>query len=153
MVVQMTFRKASLTDLERLIALYAAFFREDGIATPEYTIRTNLNKMLADERASIFVAEENGQLVGISAATLTFGIEFGWTAELEDLYIIPSQRGHGLAKGLMSIALSWASDQGASDVFLVITPEAQLEQNLTRFYERLGFKDSRRITMFRDPKC
>lgn len=147
----MTVRRASVLEIGSIVSLYAAFFREDGISTPEAAIRDNLGKMLEDSRACVFVAEENGALIGLSSGSLTFGVEFGCVAELEDLYVVPAARGRGWASKLASAVLDWAVTEGASDVVLVIASEAERDQALTRFYGKLGFRDSRRITMYRVP--
>lgn len=145
----MIIRRATSSDIEALSALYVAFFREDGIATPPQAIAENLSVMLGDPRACIFVADTGDGLAGMSAGSLTFGVEFGWSAELEDLYLSPDCRGMGWSHPLVAAVLDWAREQGARETVLVITPQAEQDQALTRFYEKLGFRDSRRITMYR----
>jgi aminoglycoside 6'-N-acetyltransferase I len=142
-------RRATRSDLDDLLPLYVAFFEEDSISTPEAVIKTNLHRMLEDPRACIFVAEEGAGIFGLSSSSLTFGVEFGWAAELEDLFVKPAMRRHGWAGRLTASVLDWAADQGASEAILVVTPEAEQDQNLTRYYQKLGFRDSRRITMYR----
>tara|TARA_R110000737_G_scaffold259093_1_gene267673 strand:+ start:332 stop:775 length:444 start_codon:yes stop_codon:yes gene_type:complete len=145
----MTIRPAHKADVRTLVGLYAAFFREDAIDTPVETIEANLALMMADPRARIFVAEDDGEIVGFSSGTLTFGVEFGRSAELEDLYVVPSKRGAGWARKLATSVFDWAIAEGANETFLVITPEAERDQSLTAFYSKLGFYSSQRITMIR----
>jgi GNAT superfamily N-acetyltransferase len=145
----MTIRLARESDVGTLVGLYASFFKEDVISTPLEAIEGNLRLMMSDHRAGIFVAEEEGRIIGFSSGSLTFGVEFGCSAELEDLYVIPSKRGAGWARKLAASVLDWAVGEGANEIFLVITPEAEEGQSLTTFYENLGFQDSRRITMIR----
>ncbi len=145
----MIIRPATPSDLPRLAALYGMFFLEDGIATAPETIEANLAHMIKDPRATIFVAQEAEEIEGFSAGSLTFGIEFGWAAELEDLFVIPARRGLGWARKLAAAVLEWAEANGAQETYLVITSQAQEEQGLTTFYERLGFENSGRITMFK----
>lgn len=145
----MIIRQATPADLPLLAPLYSAFFREDGIATVFKAIEENLAHMIDDPRAAIFLADQDGGIEGFSAGTLTFGVEFGWAVELEDLFVSPACRGRGLARKLAAAVVEWAEMQGAGETFLVITPQAQEDQNLTSFYERLGFQDSGRITMFK----
>lgn len=145
----MIIRPAKPADIAALSALYAAFFREDGIATPPQAIAENLSVMLGDPRAYIFVADTGDGLAGMSAGSLSFGVEFGWSAELEDLYVSPEFRGLGWSQPLVAAVLDWARDHGVRETVLVITPQAEQDQALTRFYEKLGFRDSRRITMYR----
>jgi GNAT superfamily N-acetyltransferase len=145
----MFIRSANTSDIDDLTILFREFFDEDGIDTPSETIAKNLIAMLADDRACFFVSESDGQIAGFSSGSLTCGVEFGCAAELEDLYVRPQYRGRGLAGPLVSAVLDWAADQGATETILVITPRAEADQQLTRFYEKFGFKDSCRITMYR----
>lgn len=145
----MTVRRAFPDDLDHLLPLYLAFFAEDGIMTPAAAVRTNLASMLAANRACLFLAEENGTAVGLASGSLTTGVEFGCTVELEDLYVVPQARGQGVAARLISAVVDWAESEGAAGVILVITPEAEQDQSLSRFYARMGFEPLPRITMYR----
>ncbi|ANT62871.1 hypothetical protein AYJ57_20510 (plasmid) [Salipiger sp. CCB-MM3] len=142
-------RPANADDIHDLAAIYRDFFLEDGITTEPEAIQTNLTLMLKDERACIFVCLVDEEIVGVSSGSITFGVEFGCAAELEDLYIKPEHRGRGWARKLATAVLEWAESQGATETILVITPEAEADQGLTTFYRKLGFEDSKRITMYR----
>lgn len=145
----MRIRKATQRDLETLVCLYTAFFKEDGITTSVPTIRANLSTMLDDPRAIIWVVEVDRVVVGLASSTLTTGVEFGTIAELEDLYVIPSARGQGLSRKLIYNVSEWAEGNGASLLHLVITPEAESNQMLTAYYEKLGFHQLPRLAMVR----
>ena len=62
-------------------------------------------------------------------------MEYGLSAELEDLYVTPPARGRGLARLLAHAVIDWARDQRATEIVLVITPQGEAEQGLTAFYE------------------
>ncbi|MEL6218586.1 MAG: GNAT family N-acetyltransferase [Pseudomonadota bacterium] len=139
-------RAATAADLPALVALYAAFFREDAVPVPA-ALQANLAAMLDDQDAMIALLGDPPH--GLVSATLTRGAEFGLSAEIEDLYVVPSARGTGLARRLMTHALDWCDRRGARAVSLVVTPEAEAEQELTAFYTRFGFIDSRRRLLIR----
>ncbi|MCA0851450.1 GNAT family N-acetyltransferase [Salipiger thiooxidans] len=141
-------RMAELSDLDALAPLFVAFFAEDGISTEPAAIRVNLDRMLQDDRACFYVAETEAGIVGMSSGSLIFGVEFGCAAEVEYLYVAPIFRGRGFTRMLMNRVLQWAGEQGASEIILVITAEAERTQGLTRFYESFGFGNSQRITMY-----
>lgn len=145
-------RRATATDADTLAALYSQFFAEDAIDVPPEAILRNLSAMLRDDRAAAWIAEEAGQVVGFSSATLTFGVEFGWASEIEDLYVLPEYRGKGLARNLFQAAVEWAERRGALEILLVITPEAETDQGLIAFYEKLGFHKSNRHVMYKSGK-
>lgn len=142
-------RRATPEDASALTRSYIDFYAEDAIDVPADAICRNLLAMLADDRAAIWVAEEAGAFIGFSSATLTLGAEFGWASEIEDLYIHPDHRGKGLARRLFQKAVDWAEENGATEILLVVTPEAEADQGLTAFYEKLGFAKSDRIVMYK----
>lgn len=144
-----TARTATQGDFSQLSPLYADFFREDHILKDRSAIEINLEIMLADSKAVIFVAEVDDEIIGFSSGSATFGVEFGWAVELEDLYVTPTHRGKGYASHLANSVADWARSIEATEILLVITPEAETEQGLTRFYSKLGYRDSRRVTMYK----
>ena len=142
-------RAAQEADADSLAALYAEFFAEDAIEADPAALAANIRQMIGDPRACLWVAEEAGTLVGLASASLTFGVEFGCAAEIEDLYVAPAARGRGHARRLFEAALAWSEAQGAAEILLVITPEAEAAQSLTALYGKFGFRDSRRILMYK----
>lgn len=141
-------RTATPGDLETLATLYAAFFAEDAIAVPP-ALRDNLAAMLADPDALVALAGPAEAPLGLVSATLTRGAEFGLSAELEDLYVVPAMRGRGLARRLIGHAVAWCEGRGARVLSLVVTPEAEADQGLVAFYARFGFADSGRRLLIR----
>ena len=141
-------REATEGDIEELAALYAEFFAEDAIDTADIDLDSNIRRMIRDSRARIWVAVHDGEIAGLASASLTYGVEFGSAAEIEDLYVTPEARGKGLARRLFETALAWSEAAGAAEILLVITPEAEAAQSLTKLYRRFGFRDSRRIVMY-----
>lgn len=144
-----TIRPAWPEDAPALEPLFRAFFAEDRIpVSPD--LAANLKAMLADDRAQIWVLEIGGEACGLASAALTRGVEFGLSAEIEDLYVAPAHRGGGHARALIETAIAWCEAQGAREIGLVIAPEAEAEQGLSRFYARFGFADSGRRVFYRD---
>ena len=100
--------------------------------------------LLAKGGTRIWVAEEAGELVGVSAAR-TVADE----VEILTLGVAPSWRRRGVGRSLMVAALSEAGLAGARQVFLEVR-----ESNLgaRAFYAALGFSESgRRRNYYRDP--
>lgn len=141
--------RAGLHDVQGLVPLYERFFAEDAIEVAHTDIADNLKQMLADKRAAVFIATTGGQVLGLASASLTCGVEFGWAAEIEDLFVLPEHRGQGLARQLIDAALRWADEWGARQIILIITPEAEEAQSLTALYAKFGFVRSDRILMYR----
>ena len=59
------------------------------------------------------------------------------TCELVKLYLAKEARGTGLGKQLMEISLSWAKENGYTQVYLESMPELAIAVSI---YEKVGFK-------------
>ncbi|MCA0962481.1 GNAT family N-acetyltransferase [Salipiger bermudensis] len=149
MTTTFSITRAALDDVPNLVPLYERFFAEDAITVARPEIEANLRQMLADDRAAVFVAMAGGEAVGLASGSLTCGVEFGWAAEMEDLFVVPESRGQGLARRLVEVTLAWADERGARQTLLVITPEAEEAQSLTALYAKFGFVRSDRVLMYR----
>ena len=83
--------------------------------------------------AALWVAVEDGTVVG-SAALRDLG---DGAVELKRMYLRPDQRGLGLGKRLLALALEWARDHGMSVVRLDTSERMVAAQ---RLYEAHGFE-------------
>lgn len=149
-MTKLAFREAHRSDIVQLIPLFCRFFDEEGMAVDPARLTENLGRMLEDDRAHIVLALEGTAIIGFVSITLTIGVEFGLAAEIEDLYVVPGYRGHGLSRQLMEQALAWCETEKASEVIVVITPTGHHDQGLAGFYTKFGFTDSKRLVMYRN---
>jgi len=144
-----TIRPATAQDRSLLVPMIQAFMAEEGIQVSASAIARNLDAMLDHASAMLWIVlSEDGETIGFMTATQTVGLEFGKSAELEDLYVIPSQRGKGLARRMVAAALNWAKAQGVRELILFVTPDGR-QQGLEAFYEKLGFEPVDRIMFAR----
>jgi [ribosomal protein S18]-alanine N-acetyltransferase len=99
---------------------------------------------LAQRGIRIWVAEQDGQIVGACAArTVTDEVE------VLNLAIAPSWRRRGIGRELMADALSSANQAGATHAFLEVRESNSEAQ---AFYLALGFIEiGRRRAYYRDP--
>jgi GNAT superfamily N-acetyltransferase len=137
-------RFATSADGDALVPLVTAFFIEEGIDAAEAMWRANLAAMIADPRTCFLVAERDGVPVGFASATYTNGIEFGRSAEIEDLFVLGPYRGLGIGRALFEAMLAWARDAGAAMAIVVLTPTGQSDGGLAAFYDAFGFTQSDR---------
>ena len=141
-------RRLSANDhLSGACDLLIRFFREEGFDTPDETIRHHTAIMAGLDNCGIFVAESSGQAVGVATISLEFGIEFGWGAEMGDLYILPEWRGRGLSRRLVLAIEDFLNVRGASFYQVTVTPYAQKAHDLKAFYDRLGFDSEGRLIL------
>ena len=144
-------RQARRVELPAVLGLATAFYIEDGFATPVSQLRENLLVLLASDDARVAVvcgADDN--IVGFAITTLSFGLEQGHVAELEDLYVHPAHRRTGIAGALIGDSVTWAQTQGCRVLELVIASHGDEGADLVSFYVRHGFSNEVRQLLSRD---
>ena len=144
-------RRAGPAEADEAFALLRRFFAEEGFATPPERLRERLAVLLADGSSAVFLARRGGAAVGVATVTTTFGLQFGRTAELEDLYVPPHVRGGGIGPALIDAAREWCRREGCAPLAVVVTPEGQAAHDLRGYYRRHGFRESGRTLLFADP--
>ncbi|HUR08464.1 MAG TPA: GNAT family N-acetyltransferase [Nonomuraea sp.] len=141
----MPIRTAAPEDLPALLALAVDFYREDGFATSEADLRTNLATLITSPTARVAVSKAaDDRVVAFAITTTTFGLESGLIAELEDLYVAPDARRHGEAQRLIEDSVRWSTDRGCGQLEIVIAPNGQDVSHLFDFYRKRGFRDEGR---------
>ena len=135
--------------LETAVTLLRRFFEEEGFATPAGEIRSNLTAMVGDDSCWAGLASIDGEPVGVVTVTTMLYAEWGRMGEVGDLYVIPRQRGHGVARALVDTALEWCRQRNCSAVSVVVTPEGDARHKLSALYESLNFRNTGRTIMTR----
>jgi GNAT superfamily N-acetyltransferase len=134
--------------LDEAEALLIRFFEEEGFETARSVIAGNLRTMAGLETCAIFLASDSDVSVGVATLSLEFGIEFGWSGEVGDLYVVPEWRGKGVSKALIAAAEEILRDKGAAGYQVTVMPHAA-KQGLAAFYEKLGFGSEGRVIYFK----
>ena len=140
-------RLGSTDDLAAAAELLIRFFREERFDTPDEVIRRNAASMSQLENCGLFIAENSGKAIGVATVSLEFGIEFGWSAEMGDLYVLPEWRGKGVSRLLVSAIENFLTERGATTYQITLTPYAQGAHDLKAFYDRLGFASEGRLIL------
>lgn len=134
-----TLRRATIADVDAIVAMGLQFqattsYAQHLRATPE-TLQALAIGLLGNDEAIIVLAEADGQIVGMIAATLyrqvmsqeLIGTEVCW-------WMNPEARGGRTALRLIRAAEQWAVDHGAV-VFQMMAPTAKVGA----FYEALKY--------------
>lgn len=137
-------------DLAAASVLLTRFFAEEGFATPPETIAANVARMAGLDVCGLFVADVDGEPAGVATVSLDFGVEYGWSAEMGDLYVDPACRGHGVARALVAAVETFLKGRSVRGYQVTLTAEAQGRHNLEGFYRTLGFTDEGRRLLWRD---
>ena len=131
-------RPAHPDDCERLLALMAQYYAEDGYAFVAEEARAALARFLGDGslgRMWVFVV--GGEIVGYAALTLGYSLEYrGRDAFVDELYLVPAHRGGGAGTRALVRIEDACRQLGVRALHL----EAERRKpRLLSFYERAGF--------------
>lgn len=131
-------REAGVDDAPQLAELLHAFNVEFDSPTPGVDVLTaRLRAHLPGDRLAAFIAGDPAIAFGL--VTFRPSVWFaGPTALLDELYVRPELRGHGIGGRLLDAALAHARAQG-SGTFEINVDEG--DHDTRRFYEARGFRN------------
>ena len=115
--------------------------------------RRDAHELLArGDKAAVFVAKSDGQLVGFAEATLRVDFVNGSSTSpvtfLEGLYVVPQRRRQGVARALCDALELWGARAGCSEY----ASDALLENEQGRIvHAALGFRETERVVYFLKP--
>ena len=127
--------------------LLRRYYAEEGLAVPPSRQRAGLDALLNDRRCVVLFAERegvDGAPVGIVTASWKTSVERLKVAEIGDLYVLPAERGAGVAAALVEAIADWARSQGCTAVFAAVGPDGELSHGVSGFFTRRGFSDEYR---------
>lgn len=146
----MTVRRLTAADnLDPAIELLQRFFREEAFETTGDAIARNTRYLATLDSCGLFVSEDQGIAVGVATVSMEFGIEFGWSAEMGDLYVIPEHRGKGVSRRLVVAVEGFLRAKGAFGYQVTVTPYAEEHHAMRKFYSKLGFEDEGRVLLYK----
>ena len=131
-------RPARLQDLEPMVELLRLLFTiEEDFGYDSVKQRQGLTLLLSDERASVLVAEQDGQVVGMCTGQMVISTaEGGLSVLVEDMVISPQHRGKGIGSLLMEALAEWAASRGATRMQLLADKN---NPPALAFYDRIGW--------------
>ncbi|WP_319482223.1 GNAT family N-acetyltransferase [uncultured Draconibacterium sp.] len=136
----MNIRKVKKSDNKHLADLIRAAFVEYN-APREGTVFSdpttdNLFELFLNEKSVLWVAENDGEILGCCGIYPTNGMPLG-CAELVKFYLLAKARGNGLGTKLMQQSIESAKELGYSEIYIETLPEFD---NAVGMYERAGFE-------------
>jgi GNAT superfamily N-acetyltransferase len=119
--------------------MYEWLFAAPGTRPPRWdpdTARRRLSEAISSPRATILVAEDNGDLIAFCTAYLELdSVRFGQRCWVEDFAVDPRQRSRGVGSALLKAVREWAHNAGATHLEL---DSGLARVDAHRFYEREG---------------
>lgn len=134
-------------DRARLAELARAFHVEDGHPLDAAGLAAVGEVCDGHPLARGWLIRVDGETVGYVVLTLGYGVQFGGVdGFLDDLYLVPAARGHGIGAAVMRLVEAEARRLGLKALHLVVAPGNRHAQ---RLYRRQGFQDSDWLFMSR----
>jgi len=142
------FRVATSNDIDVLLLLGEAFYREAGLDFEAVRIRTGLLELLRDSSlGGVWLLEVAGAAIGYLVLVNGFIVEFGGRhLFIDELYINPTSRGQGVGRATLAFAENVCRQAAINLIRLEVDCR---KPRLIRFYEELGFTLHDRFTMTR----
>jgi ribosomal protein S18 acetylase RimI-like enzyme len=133
-------------DLSVLIPLIKAYHTFEEIESDEQEIKEAVESLLtADHTGRIWFIKLDIERVGYLALCFGYSIEFrGRDAFLDELYIMPEQRGKGIGKEVLRLLQPEARVLGVKALHLEVAHE---NNRAKRLYETFGFEARDRYTL------
>ena len=130
-------RRAREDEVAALVTAYDWLFAPPGSQPPMWdpdAAARRLRALIAADDGEVFVADEDGEIVGICTVSLDIeSVRFGLRAWVEDLAVHPDRRSAGHGKALLDTAKDWGREHGASHLEL---DSSELRADAHRFYDR-----------------
>ena len=148
----MEIKKAKIKDLDIVVEMKMAMFREVGSITllqdnAERKIYEKYKELYTQEKGCHYLVYENGEAVACGGAVIKEDVPFCFFKTpmygyVIDVYCVPEKRRNGYASLIMKELIEWLKDKGVHTVRL--KPSAVGRQ----MYEKIGFSDSGEMEMW-----
>lgn len=140
------FRLARPDDVPSLLPLMQAFYRDTDTPFDPRAASRALAALVADPALGrVFLIEVAAEAAGYAVLTLGFSLEFeGKDAFVDELFVAPEHRGHGLGRAALRLLESAAAELGVRALHLEVGPD---NESATLLYRRAGFEDRRHRLM------
>ena len=147
-MVNVTIRRATPSDLERIIPLCIDYCAADNREVNEPMIRSGLAGLIdSDANGFLLIAcDEHDSPIGYAAVSTGWSLEVGGADYILD-EIFVQQRGEGIGQQLIATAEDRCAELGVRRIFL----ETERPNNRARsLYARLGFVEDDSVWMSKD---
>jgi diamine N-acetyltransferase len=154
--VSVQVRTAEPADVERLVALAVELHEFMARGVPERlriphddglpALHRLIEEMIADPRADLLVALDDGDTVGFAELHLDGdpddpAVQSGRFVRLQSLVVTEERRGRGIGRRLVEASGQWAAERGAPELRLHCW---EFDGGPEPFYRALGFRTVKR---------
>jgi GNAT superfamily N-acetyltransferase len=130
--------QAGIADLQQITPLFDAYRQFYGKPSAPGACASYLSERMAAGESFVFLAQDRGgNAVGFVQLYRTFSsVSLGRVMILNDLYVSPSCRQNGVARALITAAITFARDHGALRLSL---STGRTNRSAQRLYEAMGW--------------
>jgi GNAT superfamily N-acetyltransferase len=134
----MQMREARTGDALRIAKLLGQL----GYPSEEDAVRRRLERLAASDTDATWVAEDDGDLLGLVGIHVSHSLEYdGTVAKVSEIVVDEAHRGRGIGARLMEVAEDEARRRGCVLIFLTT---AERRRDAHAFYRRLGYEETGR---------
>jgi GNAT superfamily N-acetyltransferase len=135
--------EARLGDAEAILTLMERFYAGETYPFDPASARAALLPLLGDpSKGRVFLLSEDGVAVGYAVLTLGWSLEYhGLDAFVDELFVVPSRRGQGLASRALDRLEEACRELGVRALHLEVERGNRTALSL---YEGRGFRDNDR---------
>ena len=139
-------RAATPADLALLLPMVRDLHEHEGIRGSLADVRNALGRLLAEpHRGRVLLAGDAGFATGYVAVCFGYSIEFhGVDAFVDELYVLPTERGKGVGQALLAAAEETCRAEGVVALHLEVDHANPRAHDL---YQRRGYQDHARHLM------
>lgn len=121
-----------------MLSLQREFYAEEAYPFVAGQMRPALAALLADPLlGQVWVAEDGPRLVAYAVLTLGYSLEHrGRDAFVDELYVVPSHRGHGLGRAALEVMDAYCR---ATGVHVLLLEVEHVNTEAHALYTRAGF--------------
>ncbi|TMC81536.1 MAG: GNAT family N-acetyltransferase [Chloroflexi bacterium] len=142
-------RPGELDDVPLIAELIRGLARYEKLEDEVVMTEEKLTDSLFGERryAETLIAQDDGEPVGFALFFHNFSTFLAQPGiYLEDLFVVPEQRGRGVGRGLLERLAQVAVDRGCGRLEWAVL---DWNKDAIKFYERLGAKPNSEWTVYR----
>ena len=130
------YRDLRLEALKTAPLAFGADYQE-SLAQPGSAWLERLRGHVNNHFAALFVAEQNGVLIGMTGVRRDYGLKSQHNATIWGVYVRPSARSNGLAGRLLAHAMLWAQQMGIARLELKVSTQ---NSSALALYTKAGFE-------------
>ena len=134
-------RQATIEDVPVLVQLVQDYWDFESIPGFEsLRVAAQLHRLLAEPRLGCgWIAVTDSLVVGYLLAVYVFSLEhLGLTVEIDELFVVPDERGRGVGAALLKTAEATLISTGCTNVSLQLS---RGNESARAFYRRHGYRE------------